>query len=85
MIEEKLLKFEPTNLPNSDEDDAEDNQSVESNLEEEIFQNNEVELSNLEDYIKGHELLNAKYFLKNKEANKVKIILFSNSKKSKKL
>ena len=45
-----------------------DDESVDSNLEEENFERNEDELNDLEDFIKGHDFLAAKYPLKHKRA-----------------
>lgn len=51
-------------------------------MEEEIFERNEEELTDLDEYIKGHEMLTTKYYLKGKEAEKVLVYLFSKSRKS---
>jgi hypothetical protein len=54
-----------------DANEFDDEESVDSNLEEENYERNEEELTDLEEYIKGHDMLTAKYPLKNKDAEKV--------------
>lgn len=79
LLQEKLQAFQSGNTL---EDEYFQDQSIDSDLQEEIFQRNEQELTDLEDYIKGHELLTTKYYLKGKDAEKVTPPLLSNSRKS---
>jgi hypothetical protein len=68
LLQQKLVRFESGKTI---EEDYDQEQSFDSNLEEEIFERNEEELTELEDYIAGHEMLGSKYALRGKEAEKV--------------
>lgn len=48
---------------------------MDDDLMEEIFDRREEELQDLDEYIKGHEILSAKYYLKNRMANEVTLLL----------
>lgn len=63
LLQEKLHTFQSGKTMDSEYYEEE---SMDSNLEEEIFERNEEELTDLEEYIKGHEMLTTKYYLKGK-------------------
>lgn len=79
LIQAKLHAFEVGKTMGADE--FEDQESEEEDLEEEHYEINEDELIDCEDYVKGHEMLAAKYPLKNREAEKVHPFISSNCKK----
>lgn len=68
LLQQKLARFESGKI----EEDYEQ-KSFDSDLEDEIFERNEAQLTDLEEYISAHEMLANKYSLKGKDADKVMI------------